>query len=290
MEYVLSPPRDKETAYKLTEKLLEQFADCKIKLTNSRRTSVHVHFDVTKYKIADLLCFASLYWLLEDILAEYAGETRKDNLFCVRAKTSKYAPMSIAQGITKRTPFKTAMFGEGMRYSSLNLAAVTKFGSIESRLMRGSSDVNEIRNWVEMLDRIRLYALKFPNPYVLRKHLLDTSFEELPKAIFDGLKVSYPEDYADGMREAFIWIEPLLIAEKKWDFTDEIKKHRERQEAKAKALEEELRAQEETRRRRAEAVNRVYRQFSSPDTTDELPDQFNTLYFEVNHNQQWSDE
>jgi hypothetical protein len=57
------------------------------------------------------------------------------------------------------------MINEGtIRYAALNLAALTKYGSLEFRAMRGNLDVNVLHTWVSALIQLRNYAMEIDNP------------------------------------------------------------------------------------------------------------------------------
>jgi hypothetical protein len=45
-----------------------------------------------------------------------------------------------------------------IKYAALNLAPVTTFGSLELRSFRGETDINEIKDWVRIIDAMLNYA------------------------------------------------------------------------------------------------------------------------------------
>lgn len=232
-EYVLSPPRGKESA--LTKYLPELFKWLPTKkLSSSIRTSIHVHYDVTRYTFADLVTFACVYWLCEPILSEFAGESRKGNLFCLRAEESNYLQKVIADALKSGNPTYNTLFNENTRYASLNFASVKKFGSIETRLMRGTADKEEVEFWVNTVDEVRKYALKFSNP----REFLDFFFSKETKAedfyasvfteeTLGRLKKSCRRDDADlikSVRNIASSLYCIRSARSSYDFTEEIKK------------------------------------------------------------------
>ena len=188
-EYVLSPPLPTEKALSYTEILFKQLAqEPNYKPTSSIRTSIHAHFDVTKYSFNQLLTFTGVYWMLEEFLSDFAGETRKGNLFCIRLKDSLYFSKVLSEVLSKPGKLKVMLCSEHMRYSSLNFASLSKFGSLEFRLMRGTANVEEVKLWVNALECIRLYALKFNN----LKEFVETFYRNIPAE--DVLSLIFPPD------------------------------------------------------------------------------------------------
>lgn len=264
MEYVLTPPLPIDKALINTQILLKSLS--KINLTNSHRTSVHVHFDVTHYTFPDIANFAATYWLVEDILADFAGNHRKNNLFCLRMKDAKHIINSLVNCVQKKTFYNDLAFNENQRYGSINLNAVQKFGSLEFRMMRGTDKYDDIATWVEALNRVRLFALKFATPKELRNFFLkEISAEDLPEAIFGNITKKLTdtsrEIQAETIRENFLFLEPLLLSGKDWDYTKEIAAEKERVKKEQEALREHqarqheiIRRDQEERARRAARV------------------------------------
>lgn len=265
MEYVLTPPLPIDKALINTQMLLKSLS--KISLTNSHRTSVHVHFDVTHYKFPDIANFAAVYWLMEDILSDFAGAHRKNNLFCLRMRDAKHIISGLVNCVQKKVFYHDNTFSENQRYGSINLNAIPKFGSLEFRMMRGTDKYEDIATWVEALNRVRLFALKFATPKELRNFFLkEISAEDLPEAVFGDilgkLTKTSKETQAETIRESFLFLEPFLLSGKSWDYTKEIAAEKERvekeqaafREHQARQMEAVLREREERARRAAVVI------------------------------------
>ena len=192
--------------------------------TNSIRTSVHVHFDVNHYSTIDLVNFVCLYWILEPYIQYFCGTWRHGNLFCLRLRDSTYIKILLADLLqTKKSLFKTYLTNESFRYGSVNFGSVSKFGTIEFRMMRGVSSEQDAFIWVDTLEAIRKFALQFKNTNELRNYFLNTiKAKELPKKVLGPLNQYYqkalPSDFnlEQEIREGWLSVAPVLAVNTDW--------------------------------------------------------------------------
>lgn len=204
--------------------------------TSSIRTSVHVHFDVSLMTILNVVNFAAVYWLVEDFLSDFCGEARKGNLFCLRSRDAESVYYSLASALSIHCWPEADIFQNSMRYASVNLSAVRKFGSLEFRLMRGTTSFGDIQLWIDALEEVRQFSLKFKDPLQLRKYLFDNPAEDLLRAVFvntlDRLRTSGKSlsEYTAGIRDVHLSLTPVLTAHKSYDFTERIRSEKERLE------------------------------------------------------------
>src|SRR3546814_4763102 len=96
------------------------------------------------FHLIRLCSFFALYFLVEELLTAWCGEHRVGNLFCLRAKD---APAIVSE-IKKTLQNEKIYFHDGMHYAGLNAGALTKFGSVEIRSLRGVNDKQIIEDWV----------------------------------------------------------------------------------------------------------------------------------------------
>lgn len=137
--------------------------NAKAKFNFSFRTSVHVHINVQELTEDQLVSMIYTYALLEDALIFYCGKERKCNRFCLRIQDAE-GVLQVISGIIRNGVKVMRNFNEGeIRYAALNLAALTKYGSVEFRAMRGTMDQGIILNWVESLLSIREFAMNVEN-------------------------------------------------------------------------------------------------------------------------------
>ncbi len=159
-EYVMREPRSLEDT-------LTSLNELKVALEGSTyyespRAGVHVHVNVQDFNVVQLFNAITATYLLETILTRYCGEFREGNLFCLRACDAEYqvtcvedAAKSMDLGI-----LNTDM----IRYSALNLNSLSKYGSIEYRAMRSTSDFSVLNTWCKVLHNLKEQALTFNNP------------------------------------------------------------------------------------------------------------------------------
>ena len=208
---------------------VEEITKTKLTPSNSIRTSVHVHLDATNLTHIQILNFALIYWLLEDFLTSYCGETRRGNLFCLRLRDATYQKYCMLLEIKDLAPFSSSGFTDNMRYASLNLAAVKKFCSLESRLLRGTTDVNVVMTWIDCLLAIYHFALKFSTPKDIQKDFLNScNAKDYPLHVLGfGLcnKMSnmmevplVPYQIAKDIRENYVELVELFNASETFDF------------------------------------------------------------------------
>ena len=200
--------------------------------TNSIRTSVHVHLDVSQLSFIEVLTFACIYWTLEEVLSSYAGDHRKGNLFCLRLKDALGQAYFLQRILDEYNVTTNAGLTNDFRYGSLNFSAIRKFGTIENRLMRGTFDVDTITTWVDSLLKIKEFSLKFKHPGEFRKYFIeDISADRLPEAVFgsslsSSLLKSFKGDLAKTIRECFTAADEIM-GYCDYDFESVLKKEEE---------------------------------------------------------------
>lgn len=216
--------------------------------TNSIRTSIHVHFDVTQYSFIDVLNFATCYWILEGFLSSFAGSHRQGNLFCLRLKDAIHIQSYIKEILSEYKLKTSTLLSSDLRYASVNFAALQKFGTLEFRLMRGTIDFDEICLWIDALEAIRKFALQFENPRNIYNFFMkEISAEQLPKVvlgenIFNALKTYSGEIDAEQIREYFDQCHTIFFCSS-YDFLADLKLFEEEERQIEKILEEKKKKQ-----------------------------------------------
>lgn len=200
-----------------------------IPFTSSRRTSVHVHFDVGKYQIIDLVLFTGLYYMLEVFLSHFCGKHRQGNLFCLRAKDAHYIVNELRTMLEDKTLLcELPICHENLRYGSVNFASLFKFGTLEFRLMRGVGAPDDAITWLDALEAIRLYALRFRSTDELVRWFQQTPAGDIPRMVFgeELLGKLTPSNYsphqmAEDVREGWLAVAPVLWTNTEDALTDE---------------------------------------------------------------------
>ena len=151
-EYVLARPLSFSDVPAAVNDLWDKFKKYETVLDDSNRTSVHVHLNVQTFHMNRLCAFAALYFSVEELLTEFCGENRVGNLFCLRAKDAPNIITCFKRLL--REEVGPGSIAENFKYGGLNVYAISKFGSLEVRTMRGVSDADSVIQWVSILQRI----------------------------------------------------------------------------------------------------------------------------------------
>lgn len=169
VEYVLIKPLDHNS--KEYNEALDEFDafQKKIKFIDSPYTSVHVHLNMVDRELIHMANFITLYLIFENVLTRYCGPDRDGNLFCLKTKDAEqlyrvYKDLiyNIDQGLGAK--HCTRLVSSHIKYSALNIANLRTLGSLEIRTHGGTTDVKEIRRWVDILMCLYNKAQKFSSP------------------------------------------------------------------------------------------------------------------------------
>lgn len=160
-EYVLKSPLDLPKLPKALSELSSRLKDSIVHKSN--RTSVHVHRNVSSWKLQEVYTLIALYFIFEEFLVRFSGEDRQGNMYCLRCSDAEYLILQIVRHIAEESHLPV-MLGDNIRYSSLNLKPLLTFGSMEFRSFRGSVDPAEILEWVFILDALIKGSKKFKSP------------------------------------------------------------------------------------------------------------------------------
>lgn len=137
---------------------------------DSPRTSLHVHVNVLDHTPLQLWTAVATYWLVENLLFQYCGsEEREGNLFCLPLNKAEGVLKYVYQDLKGTIPFDQ-FYEDRVRYGGINLNAITKFGSVEFRGMRGVTDPTIIDTWSTELYNVMHKSKRFSSP----EHMLDT--------------------------------------------------------------------------------------------------------------------
>lgn len=118
---------------------------------SSARTSTHIHANVSNLSIKEFRNILAVYVLTEQLLWEFVGKARRNNIFCVPVADAPEHLVGFASFM------RTGMIQHIIRtsrYSSLNLMALTKFGTIEFRHAPMWSTEEPALIWAELINKI----------------------------------------------------------------------------------------------------------------------------------------
>lgn len=140
------------------------------KILPSIRAGVHVHINVQKMTIGQVLNMMMCYYLLETALLRTAGENREGNLFCLRNEDAFGVIFALERAIQKKD-FYCAQ-SDQYRYASLNFQSLFNYGSLEFRSLATQPDLKNIQPWAEVALQLRDASLSIKDPLDM---LLDIS-------------------------------------------------------------------------------------------------------------------
>lgn len=160
MEYVLRKPLTFDDVMPALDSFSQHTKSVKF-IQNAPSTSVHVHVNMLHERPSTMANFMALYTLFENVLVDYSGESRRSNLFAL--------PIRVASATVDNMRDIIQMFRDedfslwrlnaaSAKYAALNLAPLSTFGSLELRSFRGETDVNEIKDWIRIINSLLTYA------------------------------------------------------------------------------------------------------------------------------------
>jgi hypothetical protein len=161
-EYVMRKPVSDKQFPGILRKLIDHQAQAQFAF--SFRTSVHVHVNAQELTEDELLAFLYACFLLEEPLMNFCGESRKANRFCLRIRDAEGYAETLNSLFENGFNHVRYLNGDRIRYSAINIHALTKYGSVEFRGMRGNMDPAVLVPWCNTLLSIRENARKLGSP------------------------------------------------------------------------------------------------------------------------------
>lgn len=200
MEYVLNTPSSLEEITKAFDVLVSKLTKPATKLSFSYRTSTHVHVNMLQFTKQQIQSFFYLAHLVEDVLVNYCAPIRKGNRFCLRTKDAEYKIDAFKTWLEKRG--FPALFQDQLKYSAINIATLSQYGSIEFRSLHGTVDKDVVGSWLNVLKNIHDIASIVPikeMEAIVKKSpmdILNVVFKEyLPKFHYTGMENDVIEAY-----------------------------------------------------------------------------------------------
>jgi hypothetical protein len=182
--------------------------------TVNYRTGLHIHMDVSEMELTELQSLLTLYALFERTLFRYCGNARDDNPYCVPYYKSPNAlavvalldwqsiPIEIVSSHIGRNVEKTAHTTVQHRivervsalvekYSALNLRPILQQGSIEFRHALSTTNMEDVREWIQILMSLKRAALEMTSHDALEM-MMSRGAMELAHFVFGDYMNSLP--------------------------------------------------------------------------------------------------
>lgn len=175
LEFVSGRPQNYEQALEALSDL-EKFLEANNHLSFSDRTSFHIHMNIQDFTFRQFHSFLCLYYTLESLLVQRAGsEKRVGNHFCLRAEDANSVKHNILTSI--KFDALDGIFRQE-RYLAMNLNAFPKFGTLEFRAHRGTSDVSEYVALLNCLKELYDFAKGLQSPLEIYQGMSSEGFLE----------------------------------------------------------------------------------------------------------------
>ena len=176
MEFVSTPVRGQNVHY-LLHSLMGHLKAGGAEFTE--RTSIHVHMNVRRLTIEQLVTLLITYIVVEKSIYRFihkAGFERSRNIFCVPLSESQhYLGVPYLVYLLKQNEIGAlvdSIHDFWRKYSGLNLLPITTQGTVEFRQLGGTFDTNLILDWINIIQSLRTFALQ-------------TTLEQATRLIFD---------------------------------------------------------------------------------------------------------
>jgi hypothetical protein len=211
-EYVMKKPSSLEGVAQALNQLDEAYTRYGSDVIDTVTSGVHVHVNVQDLTPKQLFTFIVTYFVLEELLLTYCGPSREGNHFCLRAKDAEWIIHELV-GVAINRKLKK-LDTDTLRYCSLNVISLFKYGSIEFRAMRGTRDLDAIYEWVEILDKVREASLEFAKPSDVLTTMSYNGEEEFIKRILGKKSVLFLDKKGafSMVREGARTVQPLAFA------------------------------------------------------------------------------
>lgn len=221
VEYVLKAPMNAPEL----ERALTEFESCdkKWKFKNSSvSTSVHVHSNMLNETYLTVANFLTTWAAVEPLLIKHSGPDRLSNLFCLSIKDAEGILdkwINLLSNINRNAFTKATLNQEGIKYSALNAATLSTFGTLEVRSFRGETDIKLIQEWVNIISCIKDFASQKDLTPPIICEMFNKNGTALIDIIFKGyakmLKAPF-KDLKTVMNESIIYSAKLASVSKDW--------------------------------------------------------------------------
>lgn len=163
IEYVFHQPLDMSLTEKALKVLYSYLNKAGVQVFDSYRTSIHVHVNCANDTIRTVCNYITLAMIFDELFVSQNGQTRIGNNFCLRTRDAEGQISDLIQSITAYGDPCSA-FPKHNRYSSVNMASLSKFGTIEFRSLECTTDLDRVVHWIKTLQALKESARKYTNP------------------------------------------------------------------------------------------------------------------------------
>lgn len=213
IELVLTSPVDRSVLPGYLREVEDRIKECNVKVKDTGRAGVHVHLNMQERTPAQVFNFICAFMIFEDSLIDFCGDIRVGNLFCLRTRDAEALIDSLVAAINARD-FRSLRNDE-VRYAALNTTALSRYGSLEFRSMRSTTDPALLLEWVDLLLLVEAWAMSFSDPISLMQAFSQRGTAAIHDDVFgERMTIPYdPQSMYEGVRQAQI----IAYATSDWD-------------------------------------------------------------------------
>lgn len=216
-EIVTIPVKGKDIVSAIDE-MLELFSESATKVECSPRCGLHVHIDMRDCTTAQLNKVLALFCIMEGGLFKYCGANRDTNPYCVPLNNNLISMPCYKDLFDDNSTRVSDAISRSVKYTSLNLLPLFRYGTIEVRMHEGTIDKEEILEWVNMLLCLVDYGITFKGSAQDIVDSVCNSFPELVHKTFRevGIKsTSISGQFFESALEGARNFQQILISYKK---------------------------------------------------------------------------
>lgn len=216
VELVTNPPTSLSGTFRRLKQLEGFFNREGVKVRDSVRAGVHVHINVSDLEVRELFNFMTLYLVMEGVLVDFCGDSRVGNLFCLRA-TDAYALIPALVNAVRHEDLRI-FENDDLRYGSMNVCSIPKYGSLEFRAMKSTTDFRNIRLWVKLLLRVKKAALTYRDPRAIIEDYSVLGAKAMLQRVFGGSSKHLVNcDYDGLMMDGMLVAQDLAFCTNEWE-------------------------------------------------------------------------
>ncbi len=183
IEFVMRAPAPIGELADALQQLKKAFVDNHSQFYDSYRAGIHLHVNVQELSMQELATMISTYYIFENSLVNLCNPFRQGNHFCLRAKDAGGQIRTIRKAFKDNNPL--LFQDDNIRYSSLNVCAIPKYGSIEFRSLESTEDFGKVENFARLHHSLREFSKEAKTPTAVMDMVYHMGTDGLCKKIFN---------------------------------------------------------------------------------------------------------
>lgn len=162
------------------------------------RTSTHIHINVLEHTVVEYINALVIAWMVDNVLLKHCDKFREANQYCLRLRDAEDVLRQLYSFLDSMQ--FNRLHEDTLKYASINIFTIHKFGTIEFRAMDGDVSVDRVTNWVKLCYQTVQSGKKFKTPDEIIKvyhkegvdKFLASVYDDDTLKLFKGLDWNYP--------------------------------------------------------------------------------------------------